>query len=425
MTDPNTPIDDLDIAVAHDQLWEFGGAERVALRIGDALNAPVVTPAAGAQARAAAADRGVALRTFADEKYDRFGVLTRSGLKELSLVFDWQTAPLREFDLVVSSGWASRQYRTTDGQYLLNYCHSPYRPANDLLADTLERLPTPARVVARLYLTAIDLLDGRSADRVDAFLANSDLVRERIRRYYRREATVVYPPVDLPDMDGSDGGGRESDSPQDGDPDERDPYFLFVGRLVPEKRPELVLEAFARSGRPLKVVGASTGSIGSADIGHDAPPNVEFLGTVSERRKVELLAGAAGVVYVPVREDFGLVPIEALAVGTPVVTVPEGFPGRVIEDGRTGVVVEPTVEGVADGVERLAATTFDRATLRAAAEPFGADRFERRLRRAVETFASAPETYQLADEPLLSQDLEDVEPDDHDGRGGTENEDGQ
>ncbi|MCU4718211.1 glycosyltransferase [Halapricum hydrolyticum] len=404
----NTTLDDLDIAIAHDQLWEFGGAERVALRIGETLDAPVVTTAAGPEARSEAADRGVELRTFADEKYDRFGVFTRSGLKELSLVFDWQTAPLREFDIVVSSGWASRQYRTTDGQYLLNYCHSPYRPANDLLADTLERLSTPARAVARLYLTAIDLLDGRAADRVDAFLANSDLVRERIRRYYRREATVVYPPVDLPEVSRSDGS---------------EPYFLFIGRLVPEKRPETVLEAFAESGRPLKVVGASTGSIGSGDIGHDAPSNVEFLGTVSEQRKIDLLRRATGVVYVPVREDFGLVPIEALAVGTPVVTVAEGFPGRVIEDGRTGVVVEPTVEGVAAGVERLADATFDRGTLRAAAAPFAADRFETRLREAVETFANAPEAYQLADEPLL-QDSDDVEADDDSSPEGTEDEHG-
>ncbi|MFW6017657.1 MAG: glycosyltransferase [Halapricum sp.] len=398
----------LDIAVAHDQLLEFGGAERVALRIGETLDAPLVTTAAGPEARSEAADRGVELRTFADEKYDRFGVLTRSGLKELGLVLDWQTAPLGAFDVVVSSGWASRQYRTTDGQYLLNYCHSPYRPANDLLADTLERLPGPARPIARLYLTAIDLLDGRGADRVDAFLANSDLVRERIRRYYRREATVVYPPVDLP---------------EDSEPDQRDPYFLFVGRLVPEKRPELVLEAFARSGRTLKVIGASTGAIGSSDIGHDAPSNVEFLGTVSEQRKVDLLRRATGVVYVPVREDFGLVPIEALAVGTPVLTVPEGFPGRVIEDGRTGVFVEPTVDGVAAGVERLAETAFDRERLRAAAEPFAADRFERRLRQALEAFASAPERYQLADEPLLAQDPDDVKPDDNGGHDGTEDED--
>jgi glycosyltransferase involved in cell wall biosynthesis len=381
---------DADVVVAHDQCFEFGGAERVAVRMGQALDAPVVTTAVGPEAVAAARDRGVALHTFADAKYRRLGGLRRrTGLREPALLLDWASAPLSAYDIVVTSGWASRAYRTTDGQSMLNYCHSPYRPANDLFADTLDRLPASARPVARLFLTGIDLLDWRSTARVDAFLANSDLVRERIHRYYRREATVIYPPVDLPAVDDTDRDGS------------REPFFLSIGRLTPEKRPDVVFEAFRGLDYPLKVVGAGSDALGAADLVRDPPANVEFLGTVSEAKKVDLLRRAAGVVYVPVREDFGLVPVEALAVGTPVVTADEGFPARVIEDGVTGAVVDPTPAGVREGVERVAAATVDRERLRAAAEPFSADRFETRLRRAVATFLATPDRYRLTDEPLL------------------------
>ena len=389
--------DHANTVVAHDQMWTYGGAERVALHIGAALDAPVYTTYAGETARAAAADLDVDLRAFAQDRYEGLGALRRvEGFKSASLALDWQTAPLDAFEFVVSAHMFTRQYRTLDHQYLLNYCHSPPRWINDLLGHRLSSLPTPARDPAKAYVAAMDLLDARSADRVDAFVANSEVIRDRIRRYYRRDATVIYPPIDTAGID---------PRPSEGD------YYLMVGRVVESKRPGTVVDAFERAGTPLKVAGTGDnepliGESAFARVRSRAGSNVEFLGYVSDDRKADLLADAKAVVYVPIREDFGMVPIEALAAGTPVIAANEGFPAIAIDDGETGAVVEPTVGGVLEGIERIEANAFDPERLAAVAARYGAERFADRIRAAVDRFRADPERYRRGDELLLDADAE-------------------
>lgn len=388
-------LDNPRTVVAHDQMWTYGGAERVALHIGAALDVPVYTTYAGETARAAAADLGVDLRAFEQDRYEGLGRWRRvEGFKSASLTLDWQTAPLDEFDLVVSAHMFTRQYRTLDHQYLINYCHSPPRWLNDLLAHRLSSLPSAAREPAKAYVAAMDLLDARSADRVDAFVANSEVIRDRIRRYYRRDAAVIHPPIDT---------GGIAPGPSEGD------YYLMVGRVVDAKRPGTVVDAFDRTDARLKVAGTGDneplfGESTFERVRARAGPNVEFLGYVSDERKAELLRNAKGVVYVPVREDFGMVPIEALAAGTPVIAANEGFPAIAVDDGETGAVVEPTVEGVLAGIDRIEAGEFDPDRLAAVASAYDTDVFDERIRRAVARFCADPERHRRTDEPVLAPD---------------------
>jgi glycosyltransferase involved in cell wall biosynthesis len=383
---------DTDVVVAHDQMWDYGGAERVALHIGKALDAPVYTPFAGEEARSAADALGVELVAFAQDKYSGLGTWRRKeGFKSFNLQLDWQTATLAEFDLIFSAHMFSRHYRTLDHQYMINYCHSPPRWLNDLQKYRMESLPRGTKRLAQYYITAMDVLDSRSADRVDAFIANSEVIRERIRRYYRRDATVIYPPIDTAGIEPSESTGD---------------YYLMVGRIVRAKRPETVVKAFEDLGKPLKIAGspANEPAIGAGTMDRVrslAGSNVELLGFVPDEKKVELLQNAKAVVYVPVREDFGMVPIEALAAGTPVIAADEGFPRLAIDDGVSGAVVEPTVEGVKGGVNRIENSSFDPDALASIAEEYSTERFYEQINRAVETFTENATRYRLHDDDLL------------------------
>ena len=386
---------DPDIVVAHDQMWDYGGAERVALHIGRALDAPVYVPFAGDEAREAADALNVELVAFAQSKYDGLGKWrAKEGFKSVNLVLEWQTAPLEQFDLVFSAHMFTRHYRTLDHQYLINYCHSPPRWLNDLQRHRTQSLPWGIRHLAKYYVTGMDVLDSRSTDRVDAFVANSDVIQERIRRYYRRDATVIYPPIDT---------GSIAPKESSGD------YYLMVGRVVEAKRPKTVVESFNDLDKPLKIAGgvANEPVIGSGTkerVESLAGPNVDVLGFVSDERKIELLQNAKAVVYVPIREDFGMVPIEALAAGTPVIAANEGFPRIAIDHDETGVVVEPTVEGVKRGVERIERRSFETDYLADVASKYRTERFYDRIRTAVEQFCDDPDAYRLRDEPLLAED---------------------
>ncbi|MFC6734939.1 glycosyltransferase [Halolamina salina] len=386
-----TSLSSPDIVVTHDQMWTYGGAERVALHLGSALDAPVYTTYIGESAREAAIDLGVDVTAFAQSRYDGLGKWRRAeGFKSASLTLNWQDAPLEEFDLIFSAHMFSRHYRTLDHQYMLNYCHSPPRWLNDLMGHRLSSLPSAVRTLAKSYMTGMDVLDARSTDRVDAFVANSEVIRDRIRRYYRRDASIVYPPIETDEIEYGESDGE---------------FYLMVGRVVESKRPKTVVEAFDRLDDELKIAGGADnepvfGTSTFEEVRSLAGPNVEMLGYVADERKEELLRQAKAVVYLPVREDFGMVPIEALAAGTPVVAANEGFPAIAIEDGETGAVVEPTAEGVIDGVRRIEEAEFNPEALAAVAEQYSVDRFEERIREVVSRFCEEPERYRAGEDTL-------------------------
>lgn len=385
---------DSNVVVAHDQMWDYGGAERVAIAIGKAIGAPVFVPYAGSDAKTAAEAADVELVEFAANRYEGIRTFRRKeGLKSLSLTLDWQTAPLEKFDLIFSAHMFSRHYRTLDHQYMINYCHSPPRWFNDLLTHRTQDMSAWFRSLAKLYASGMDVLDERSTRRVDSFIANSEVIQDRIRRYYRRDSTVIYPPIDTSRITSAESSGE---------------YYLMIGRVVKAKRPHVVVEAFADIDAHLKIAGgpANEPALGMSTydaVKEKAGSNVEFLGYVSDEEKRKLLRDAKAVIYIPIREDFGMVPIEALAAGTPVIAANEGFPQIAIEDGVTGAVVEPTVEGLKEGIRAIEAGDFDSETLSHAAEAYSTERFEGQIRNAVNNFLADPQHYRKTDDPLIDR----------------------
>jgi glycosyltransferase involved in cell wall biosynthesis len=291
------------------------------------------------------------------------------------------------FDLVVSSSHCAVKSVVVPGRARhLCYCHSPMRYAWDQFNAYFgpERLGR-ASVAARAVLRRLARWDRETSHRPDRYLANSQYVAQRIRRYYNRRAVVVPPPVDTSFYTPSP--TRESLSPASPTPE--GPYFLVVSALVPYKRLELAIEASQRVNVPLKVVGEGTEL---ARLQALAGPTVEFLGRRTDEQVRDLYRGALAVLL-PGEEDFGIVPVEAQACGRPVVALGRGGALETVVDGVTGVLVpdwQPASWAAALDRVASAPDAFDPAAVRASAERFSRERFMRAFLSEARALVDAP-----------------------------------
>jgi glycosyltransferase involved in cell wall biosynthesis len=208
---------------------------------------------------------------------------------------------------------------------------------------------------------------------VCGYVANSRYVAGRIRRYYGRDAVVVYPPVDTAFY-----------SPDGRTPE---PYFLIVSALDPYKRIDIAITAARLAGVPLRIVGdgPDRGRLSSA-----AGPAVQFLGSRTDDEIRELYRGSTAVVM-PGEEDFGIVAVEAQACGRPVVAREKGGVLETVSPGRTGVLVEGAdAESLASGLREAANRSFDPAEIRRQAERFSRERFAFEISAAIEQSMTDP-----------------------------------
>ncbi len=250
------------------------------------------------------------------------------------------------------------------------YCHSPFRYVWHERDRTERAMPAAARPVAHAVLGAIRRWDLGAARRVTAFIANSELTRRRIQDFYRREAIVVHPPVDVERFSAR--------------PDPQD-YVLTVGEVTRHKNTELAIAAADRAGVKIKVVGE----------GPDLPrlrqrfPRAEFLGRVEDRSLIELYSRCRALV-VPAIEEFGITMVEAHAAGRPVLAAAEGGALEIVADGLTGVLVRPrSVDALAEALRMTDWEAFDPGFLRANAARFSPREFHRRFLTAVARAAGA------------------------------------
>jgi glycosyltransferase involved in cell wall biosynthesis len=247
----------------------------------------------------------------------------------------------------------------------LSYCFSPMRYAWDQFDAYFGPArvgPLASRYVYRPILAGMARWDAATAPRVHRFLADSSHVAGRIRRYYNRDSTIVYPPVDTAFY--TPGATGPNQPPNQ--------HCLIVSALVPYKRIDLAIDACRISGRALRIVGS--GPDRDALERRAGGADVTFLGHQPDEAIREEYRNAA-VVILPGEEDFGIVPVEAQACGTPVVAYGRGGACETVRDGETGVLfAEPTASSLAEALERAAGIHFDRAGIRAWSERFSYER---------------------------------------------------
>jgi len=281
------------------------------------------------------------------------------------------------YDLVISSSHCvAKSVITPRGVPHICYCHSPMRYA----WDQFDAYFGPARVgafasrwVYRPLLSRLARWDAATADRPSRFVSNSQHVAGRIARYYNRQATIVYPPVDTVFYHPASVL--------------RASHFLVVSALVPYKRIELALEACRRVGAGLRIVGDGPDR---ARLEAMADDSVTFLGRLTD---VEIRAEYqdALAVLLPGEEDFGIVPVEAQACGTPVVALGRGGALETVVDGETGTFFpEPTGAALAAALERAAAMPVNRDRVRQHAEQFSRERHVAAMRTVIDDVISAP-----------------------------------
>jgi glycosyltransferase involved in cell wall biosynthesis len=278
---------------------------------------------------------------------------------------------LRGYDLVISnkSAFCLGVQAPPETSHVC-YCLTPTRFVWDF--DTYvdrEQVGGAAQRLVRPFLGRLQGWERAAAEQVDAFIAISNEVRARIRRFYGRESTVIHPPVDTCRFTAADPARSQGD------------YFLIVSRLIPYKRIDLAVQAFKHLGLPLWIAGDGRDR---ASLEAIAGRNVRFLGRVPDEELGRLLANCRAFVF-PGLEDFGIAPVEAMAAGKPVIAYAGGGALDTIVEGVTGVFFrEQKAESLADAVLRFDETAFDPATIRAHARSFDVTVFKEHLQAFIE-----------------------------------------
>jgi glycosyltransferase involved in cell wall biosynthesis len=351
------------VALVHDFLLDLRGAERVFAAICDAWpQADVFT--------AVYDERGTEGR-FA-ERAPRTSFLQR--VRPTSRTFRAllplyphaiESFDLRGYDTVISSSSAWAHGVLVDpGAVHVCYCHNPFRYAWTEREATLRARNPLTRPALRMLLNRWRQWDWIAAQRVDRYVANSRLTAARVRRYFGRDATVLYPPVET---------GRFGEAPVSD-------HYMVLAELMAHKRIDVAVRAFNALGLPLLVVGDGPELRRLRRI---AGPTVTFAGRVSDERVADLLARARALV-VTATEEFGIAAVEALAAGRPVIALGEGGVRESVVEGVTGTFYEPCEPtALAAAVRAFDPLAIDRRACRAAAERFGAERFQEQLKRIV------------------------------------------
>lgn len=361
----NSTLDGLRVALAFDWLTTSGGGEQVLLAAHHLFpTAPIYTslyaPHNVPQFSGATVNTSyLQLLPYAHKRHQLLIPLMPAAFESFNF---------KEFDAVISIGNGfSKGIITVPGQFHLSYCQTPPRYLWNLGNDSRNRgrLDSPLRAIAEHQLRIWDVV---SAARPDRILANSQTVADRIAKIYRRQADVLYPPVDtdlfLP-----------TEQPTND-------YFLSVGRLVGYKRIDILISACLKSGQLLKIVGEGP-ERNELEKQAQGSSLIQFLGRQPIERLQELYANAKAFLFAG-EEDFGIVPVEAMSAGRPVLAYNKGGLTESVLDGVTGMLYPmQSSESLVAAISIFDPNRYDSKTIRQHAKKFSTSVFIDGLRQAV------------------------------------------
>ena len=349
------------VALVHEFLIQMGGAEKVLQNFHEIFpTAPVYTLFYD-RARTGGVFDGWDIRTSKLQKFKQRYKWTLPLMPRAIESFDFSG-----YDVVLSDSSAfAKGIITKKPTVHICYCHTPTRYLWESMDEYAANLAYPSfiKLALKHYLKFnLKKWDYKSAQRPDYFIANSKTVQGRIKKYYDRDSTVIYPPVDTDFYNRKKGGKGE--------------YFLTGSRLEPYKKIDLVVQAFNELKLPLKVVGTGTEL---EKLKTTAKSNVEFVGRVSDEQLRDLYCGAQAFVF-PAIEDAGIMVLEALSSGTPVIGLNGGGTAEFVEDPENGVLFEnQTIKDILAAVKRFQDMQFDSEKIRETALPFDKKEFKRKI----------------------------------------------
>lgn len=368
------------VALVHDYLKEYGGAEVVLEALHEIFpSAPVFTAYYSPKSLGIHAERfrDWDIRTSVLQKLP-FANKLISPLRILAPVI-FEGFDFKEYDLVISSCsiYFSKAIITKPEALHISYIHTPPRYLYGYTTSFNYKKNIFTRIGAEIINHFLRIYDFETSQRPDILVANSKNVAERIKKFYRRKPVVVYPPVDVANLKSITQSSKA--------------YYLSIGRLVRGKGVDMVIEACKKLGLSLKVAGIGP-ELGNLKKLAEGSSNIEFLGPVSDDEKAKLYIQAKALILAAEDEDFGITPVEAMAAGTPVIAPKSGGFKETVLDQKTGILYyldnnQVTVDTLVAGIKRFSGLNhlIREQDCVNQAEKFSKERFKKEMMKLIET----------------------------------------
>lgn len=363
------------VAIVHDYIKEFGGAERVLKALTEIYpDAPIYT--------AIADKESVAYKEFKNKKIITswfnlipFADRLASPLRFLTPLI-WGSFNFKNYDLVISSAswYITKGFGSKAKPIEVCYCHTPPRWLYGYTTSVNFQKHAIVRAYALIVGHFLRMYDYNRAQKVNYFVANSKETAARIKKFYRRDPTIIYPPVSLTLARGKEQETRNKD------------YYFMVARLSGSKGLEMAVEAAKKLNLKLKIAGSSAGYYSDTQLKKNAPSNIEFLGQVTDEELAGLYANAKGFLALAKDEDFGITPVESMLAGTPVVAFNGGGYKETIIEGETGLFFyEYSLPGLVEAIHIFESMKFDSKLIKKRAEKFSKERFKKEFKQFVQS----------------------------------------
>lgn len=380
------------IAIVCDFLKEYGGAERVLEILHEMYpEAPIYTAFVDWKGLGPHADR-IKKWNVNTTWAQKIPLITKiySPLRFLAPYF-FESLDLSSYDVVISStnAYYAKGIITQPHTKHLCYCHTPPRS----LYGYATRMDWQKHVLTRTYGHIVNHFlrkyDFCASQRVDVFIANSREVKRRINKFYRRDSVVVYPAVDL-------AGFAQTVNKKTA---VYSKYYLYVGKLALAKRVDLAIKACMELGLNLKIVGKGQEE---KSLRQGTNSLIEFFGEVDDKTLLGFYQNCKAVIYPAVDEDFGIVPVEAMSFGKPVIAMYSGGVKESVIDGKTGVFyLQPTVNDLVNAIKKLQKLKINQNDCKKQAEQFKKDNFVKQIKKLVNNCASSDQGQKLDSTKLI------------------------
>jgi glycosyltransferase involved in cell wall biosynthesis len=354
------------IALVHDYIKEYGGAERVLEALTEIFpEAPIYTAFYDSKGTAYERFKNKKIITSWVQDVPFFVTKLHSPLRFLA-PFIWESFDLSEYDVVISSAswYITKGLKKHFGKnhfIEICYCHTPPRWLYGYTTSVNFQKHVLIRAYAAIVGHFMRLYDFKAAQKVNFFIANSQEVASRIKKFYRRDAVVIYPPVGLPKI---------SDI-------KRQDYYLIVSRITGAKGLGMAIEAAKKAGFKLKIAGSPSGYY---SLPENSNKNIEFLGQVTDEELVRLYKRAKAFLALSKDEDFGITPVEAMLCGTPVVAFNGGGYRETVLDKKTGLLFNDySIDGLIKAIREFEGLKIDPKDCINQAQKFSKERFKKEI----------------------------------------------
>ncbi len=365
------------IALVHDYLREYGGAEKVLKTLSEIYpGAPIYTAFHVKNSTAGKEFRNKEIHQSFLAPILKIGKLY-SPLRFLAPII-WKSMDLSSYDLVISSSswYIARGFKVGPKTKVICYCHTPPRWLYGYETSVGFTKYWPVKIYSAIVGHFMRMYDYKSAQTVDYWIANSKNVARRIKKFYKKNSKVIYPPVEVQKIIEETRGVKKGN------------YYLIVSRLVGAKGLEEAVKAAIKYKFNLKIAGESHGfSDVEEKMRKLSGGNIELLGRIDDKALYRTYAESRGFIALARDEDFGITPVEAMAAGTPVIAFKGGGFLETVND-ETGVLVSSTKESdIGKAVKKLESTKWNKEKLQSRAQKFNKERFKKQIKVFIKNYA--------------------------------------